>query len=245
MIQLTCPFSIDNHWRYGSLICITTLIIHVRVQYFTTVLYCLHSRDSAVVHYVHFYKTHDTTVLYYICWLPLGILQSYLHDITPNQGAIPSWSYNQIVYNGDEIIGIMNRNWLSLTVTLKITSQNWIEERITWAVSSCLTPEKFVLPECSKCNFGGQLRPTNTVARWSFRAIPGNRANGVVKAWLRMREQYHMKIGVITGAYQYLNKEELISLFTLFSLLYPYLTYCNHIWCSYKTSLKRLITLQI
>ena len=55
-IQLICAVSIDNRWRYGSLICITTLMIHVRVQYFTTVLYCLPSRDSAVVHYAHFYK---------------------------------------------------------------------------------------------------------------------------------------------------------------------------------------------
>ena len=42
--------------------------------------------------------------------------------------------------------------------------------------------EKRLLPEFSKYKFGGQLRPTNTVARRSFRAIPGNRANEVVKA---------------------------------------------------------------
>ena len=40
-----------------------------------------------------------------------------------NQGAIPNWSHNQIEYNGDEIIEIMNRNWLNLAVTLQITSQ--------------------------------------------------------------------------------------------------------------------------
>ena len=43
-------FPLINHWRYGSLICITTLIIHVRVQRgILPVLYGLHSRDSAVV----------------------------------------------------------------------------------------------------------------------------------------------------------------------------------------------------
>ena len=42
---------------------------------------------------------------------------------------------------------------------------------------------KRLLPEFSKWKFGGQLLPTNMIARWSFRAIPGNRANGVVKAW--------------------------------------------------------------
>ena len=63
MTQWTCTFSIDNHWGFGSLICITTLIIHVRIQYFTTVLYFLHSRYFAVVHCC---RTRDTTVLYYI-----------------------------------------------------------------------------------------------------------------------------------------------------------------------------------
>ena len=146
MIPLTCTFYIDNHWRYGSLICITPLKIHVRVQYFTSVLYCLHSRDSAVVNYAHFYRTRDTTVLYYIYWLPFEILQPYLHYViyNSNQGTIPSWSYNQIEYSGDEIIAIMNNNWLNLTVTLQITSQN--QERIGCAVSSCLTQENLCCP---------------------------------------------------------------------------------------------------
>ena len=101
MIQLTCTFSIDNHWRYGSLIYIMTLIIDVRVQYFTTVLHCLHSGDSAVVHYVHFYRTRDTTVLYFIYRLPFEILQSFLYYVIDdsNQDAIPNWSYNPIRYN--------------------------------------------------------------------------------------------------------------------------------------------------
>ena len=57
---------IDNHWRYGSTIFITTLIIKIRIQYSTTALYWLHSRDSAIVHYVNFYRTRDTADLYYV-----------------------------------------------------------------------------------------------------------------------------------------------------------------------------------
>ena len=50
-------------------------------------------------------------------------------------------------------------------------------------------------------------------------------------------------IGMIIKARQYLNKQGLISLY--YSFIYPYLTYCNHIWgTTYKTSLKRLTTLQ-
>ena len=50
-------------------------------------------------------------------------------------------------------------------------------------------------------------------------------------------------IGMIIKARQYSNKQELISLY--YSFIYPYLTYCNHIWGStYKTSLKRLTMLQ-
>ena len=50
-------------------------------------------------------------------------------------------------------------------------------------------------------------------------------------------------IGMIIKARQYLDKQGLISLYN--SFIYPYLTYCNHIWGStYKTSLKRLTTLQ-
>ena len=50
-------------------------------------------------------------------------------------------------------------------------------------------------------------------------------------------------IGMIIKARQYLNKQGLISLY--YSSIYPCPTYCNHIWGStYKTSLKRLTTLQ-
>ena len=37
------------------------------------------------------------------------------------------------------------------------------------------------LPEFSNYKFGGHLRPTYTVAWWSYQAIPCNRANGVLR----------------------------------------------------------------
>ena len=50
-------------------------------------------------------------------------------------------------------------------------------------------------------------------------------------------------IAMIIKVRKYLNKQGLISFD--YSFIYPYLTYCNHIWGStYKTSLKRLTTLQ-
>ena len=182
MIKLTCTFSIDNHGRYGSIICITTLLIHARVQYFTTVLYCLHSRDSAVVHTVHFYRTLSCTIsidyhlrycsLICIMSLIIQIRVQYLtdHIIKLNTVEMRSWRswYSK-------------RNWLNLTVTLHITSQN--QERIGCAVSSCLKQKNICCPNFQNTyTFGGQLQPTNTVAQWSFQAIQGNRANGVVKA---------------------------------------------------------------
>ena len=62
-----CYHSLDNHWRYGSLICITTLIIQIRVQYLNTFLYWLHSGDSAAVHYSISTGPLYAT-LYYIYW---------------------------------------------------------------------------------------------------------------------------------------------------------------------------------
>ena len=48
---------------------------------------------------------------------------------------------------------------------------------------------------------------------------------------------------MIIKVHLFLNKQGLISLY--YSFIYPYLTYCNHIWGStYKTSLMRLNTLQ-
>ena len=50
-------------------------------------------------------------------------------------------------------------------------------------------------------------------------------------------------IGMIIKAREYLNKQILSSLYSCF--IYPYLTYCNHIWVSaYKSRLRRLIIIQ-
>ena len=99
-----------------------------------------------------------------------------------NQDQIPNWSYNKIENSEDEIIEIVNKSWSNMAVTLQNTSQN--QERISCAVPEQLFDAgKRLFPEFKKNKFGGQLRPTITVARWSFRPIPGNRANGVVMAW--------------------------------------------------------------
>ena len=69
-----------------------------------------------------------------------------------------------------------NTKWQSLCRTpLKIKSAWGMQWAVAWR-------RKTFVAEFSKYKFGGQLRPTNMVARRSFRAIPGNRANGVVKA---------------------------------------------------------------
>ena len=50
-------------------------------------------------------------------------------------------------------------------------------------------------------------------------------------------------IGMIIKAREYLNKQGLSSLY--YSFIYPYLTYCNHIWGpTYESRLRRLIILQ-
>ena len=50
-------------------------------------------------------------------------------------------------------------------------------------------------------------------------------------------------IGMVIKARNYLNKSGLITIY--YSFIYPYLTYCNHIWgCTYKTNLQRIVTLQ-
>ena len=50
-------------------------------------------------------------------------------------------------------------------------------------------------------------------------------------------------IGMVIKARNYLNKSGLIIIY--YSFIYPYLTYCNHIWgCTYKTNLQRIVTLQ-
>ena len=50
-------------------------------------------------------------------------------------------------------------------------------------------------------------------------------------------------LGMIIKARNYLNKNGLVNLY--YSFIYPYLTYCNHIWGStYKTNLQKLVILQ-
>ena len=51
-----------------------------------------------------------------------------------------------------------------------------------WVVS-CSLAQKNGLPECSTIHVWRATSDSNTVARRPFRAIPGNRTNGVVKAW--------------------------------------------------------------
>ena len=97
-----------------------------------------------------------------------------------NQDQIPNWSYNKIENSEDEIIEIVNKSWSNMAVTLQNTSQN--QERICAVPEQLFGAGKRLLPVFSKNKFGGQLRPTITVARRPFRPIPGNRANGVVKA---------------------------------------------------------------
>ena len=50
-------------------------------------------------------------------------------------------------------------------------------------------------------------------------------------------------VGMIIKARNYLNRDGLMCLY--YSFVYPYFTYCNHIWGStYKSNLRRLIVLQ-
>ena len=50
-------------------------------------------------------------------------------------------------------------------------------------------------------------------------------------------------LGMIIKARNYLNKDGLVNLY--YSFIYPYLTYCNHIWGNtYKTNLQKLVSLQ-
>ena len=50
-------------------------------------------------------------------------------------------------------------------------------------------------------------------------------------------------IGMIIKAREYLNRSALLTLY--YSFVYPYVTYCNHVWgCTYYTNLKQLFVLQ-
>ena len=103
------------------------------------------------------------------------------------QGSILDWSFNSTEYSEDEIIETMNKSWFN---TKRVALQN-TQEGIDRVCSEQLVDAgKHLLPEFSEYKFGGQLRHTNVVAWRSFRAIPGNRVNGVVKACMGKINQY-------------------------------------------------------
>ena len=182
MIQLTCTFSIDNHWRYGSLICITTLLIHVRssISPQSCIAYTLGVLQSCTL------SISTGHVIPLSCTIPIDyhsryctVLLALCLNVIDNsyQGAITNWSYNQIEFSGDEIIEIMKRNWLNLS-----HFANYLSKSTAHMVccEQLFETGKRLLPKFSKYKFGGKLRPTNTVAQRSYRAIPENRANGVI-----------------------------------------------------------------
>ena len=85
--------------------------------------------------------------------------------------------------------------------------------------------------------------PINEVAKTKFLGILIDNKSKWKQHIAYVSGRISRGIGVIIKARQYFNKQGLISLY--YSFIYPYLTYCNHIWGStYKTSLKRLTSLQ-
>ena len=84
------------------------------------------------------------------------------------------------------------------------------------------------IDEVQKTKFLGIVIDNKLTWKWHIDHIAGKISRG---------------IGMIIKARQYLNKSGLMSLY--YSFIYPYLTYCNHIWgATYKTRLKRLVMLQ-
>ena len=84
------------------------------------------------------------------------------------------------------------------------------------------------IDEVHKTKFLGTIMDNKLTWKWHIDHIAGKISRG---------------IGMIIKARQYLNKSGLMSLYYYF--IYPYLTYCNHIWgATYKTRLKRLVILQ-
>ena len=84
------------------------------------------------------------------------------------------------------------------------------------------------IDEVQKTKFLGIIIDNKLTWKWHIDHIAGKISRG---------------IGMIIKARQYLNKSGLMSLY--YSFIYPYLTYCNHIWgATYKTRLKRLVMLQ-
>ena len=84
------------------------------------------------------------------------------------------------------------------------------------------------IDEVQKTKFLGMIIDNKLTWKWHIDHIAGKISRGIV---------------MIIEARQYLNKSGLMSLY--YSFIYPYHTYCNHIWgATYKTRLKRLVMLQ-
>ena len=75
------------------------------------------------------------------------------------------------------------------------------------------------IDEVQKTKFLGIIIDNKLTWKWHIDHIAGKISRG---------------IGIIIKARQYLNKSGLMYLY--YSFIYPYLTYCNHIWgATYKT----------
>ena len=82
--------------------------------------------------------------------------------------------------------------------------------------------------EVQKTKFLGIVIDNQLTWKWHINYIAGKIARG---------------IGMLIKARQFLNTVGLMSLY--YSFIYPFLTYCNHIWgATYKTRVKRLVILQ-
>ena len=121
--------------------------------------------------------------------------------------------------------------WLKvnkLSLNIKKTHYMIFRKRKKDSLNVKLSIDGELINEVDKTKFLGVLIDNKLTWKQHIAYVSGKIARG---------------IGMIIKARQYLNKQGLISLY--YSFIYPYLTNCNHIWGStYKTSLKRLITLQ-
>ena len=121
--------------------------------------------------------------------------------------------------------------WLKvnkLSLNIKKTHNMIFRKRKKDSLNLKLTIDGELIKEVDKTKFLGVLIDKKFTWEQHIAYVSGKIARG---------------IGMIIKARQYLNKQGLISLY--YSFIYPYLTYCNHIWGStYKTSLKRLTTFQ-
>ena len=121
--------------------------------------------------------------------------------------------------------------WLKvnkLSLNIKKTHYMIFRKRKKDSLNVKLSIDGELINEVDKTKFLGVLIDNKLTWKQHIAYVSGKIARG---------------IGMLIKARQYLNKQGLISLY--YSFIYPYLTYCNHIWGStYKTSLKRLTTLQ-